>query len=82
MKWTLHALRVVFYAMLLHTVVASVSSLNNTLAAPQASGLTSLCQLAGEDISFGSNLQYTLITAENCRALSTDTSSTISSIPA
>jgi len=38
----------------------------------RASGLTSLCEVAGEDISFGSNYRYEVIDQSNCRSLSPD----------
>jgi hypothetical protein len=68
-RWVLHGLRLVFYAMLLHTVVARVSALDDTLSAPRATQ-SDLCQLVGEDISFGRNLRYQLIDADNCQSFS------------
>lgn len=72
-KWSLHGLRIVFYAMLLHTVVARITSMNDAVGAPQRTDLTSLCQLADQDISFGSNLRYEIITSENCTTFPKDT---------
>lgn len=72
-RWTLHGLRAVFYAMLLHTVVARVTALDGTLSAPRAADITGLCQLVGDDISFGRNLRYQVIDADNCGTFSTDT---------
>lgn len=70
--WGLHGLRVVFYAMLLHTVVARLTSINDTLNAEQRPELTSLCQLTDEKISYGYNLRYEIITADNCESFSAD----------
>lgn len=71
LPWMLHGIRVVCYALLLHTVVARVDTVRGVFAVPQAEGMTSPCEVAGQEISWGRNFDYTLITRENCASLST-----------
>lgn len=71
-KWSVHGLRLVCYAFLAHTVYARVSALNDTLAVQADPAVTRICQVADQDISFGENYDYQLITSENCAALSDD----------
>lgn len=72
--WTLHGLRMICYAMLLHTVFARATTVAGTEAVEQASGITNLCQVADQDISFGLNYRYEIITRENCNEFSSDDS--------
>lgn len=71
--WTLHGVRLVCYLMLLHTVVARTTSLNDAWTAPALEGVTRVCQVANDDLSWGYNYAYEDITPENCDRFSTDT---------
>jgi hypothetical protein len=68
-QWLFLGIRGVCYVFLAHTVFAwgvAFSDLQNTQADPD---VTTLCQLAGQEISFTHNAAYTLIDAENCKDL-------------
>ena len=68
--WTLQGLRVICYALVLHTTYAySVYALDLADAVPLL-GTESVCQLTGQDLSFLRNLTYTAIELENCAELS------------
>jgi hypothetical protein len=71
--WALHGVRLVCYVMLLHTVVARYTSLDDALHAPPRPDVTQLCQVADEGLSWGYNFAYENITAANCGEFSTDT---------
>jgi hypothetical protein len=69
-QWLFLGIRGACYIFLAHTVFAwgtAFIDLQNTQANPD---VTSLCQLAGQDISFTHNEHYTLIDAQNCNDLS------------
>jgi hypothetical protein len=70
--WSLHGVRLLCYIMLAHTVLARVITVNDFLDVEQATGVTSLCQVADQDISFGENYRYTVIDQDNCSELSQD----------
>ena len=72
-RWSIHGLRLVCYVFLLHTVVARISALTDTTAVESSMEVTQLCQVADQEISFGYNYRYEIITPENCRVLSDDT---------
>ena len=72
-KWTVHGLRLLCYVMLLHTVVARVNSVTDVVNVSQSTTVSNLCQVADQDMSFGENYRYDIITMENCEALSSDT---------
>lgn len=69
-KWSVHGFRLVCYIFLAHTVYARISSLVDTYAVEPAPAITSLCQLADQEMSFNRNFQYDIITTDNCQALS------------
>jgi hypothetical protein len=71
-KWSVHGLRLVCYVFLAHTVYARVASMTDINAAQVAPGITSLCQVAGQEISFVENYDYEIVTETNCRTLSQD----------
>lgn len=71
-NWTLHGVRLVCYVMLLHTVVARSTALNDAWNAPPLEGVTNVCQVADDGLSWGYNFDYQDITRENCAALSDD----------
>jgi hypothetical protein len=69
----IHAVRLVCYVFLGHTVYAySGDILALTQEGPLA-GIDNLCQLAGQEISYTYNLVYTLVDQSNCSTLSTGT---------
>ncbi len=68
----LQGLRGICYVFLAHTILAwsmNMADLRDVQADPR---IENLCQLAGQEISFTRNLQYTMITAENCNGLSNE----------
>jgi len=68
---TLHAGRIVCYVFLAHTIFAySVNVVDLERKVTVLPEIHSLCELANEEISFASNMDYTLIDEENCRVLS------------
>ncbi len=71
-RWSVHGLRLVCYVFLLHTVYARINSMVDTFAVESSPAITGLCQVANQDISFGENYRYEVVTAENCSALSGD----------
>lgn len=71
--WALHGVRLVCYVMLMHTVVARTTSLNDAWNAPLVEGVTDVCQVANDGLSWGYNFDYVEITPQNCGDLSTDT---------
>jgi hypothetical protein len=73
-KWSVHGVRVLCYIMLVHTLYARVTTVIETEAVVLAPEISSACQLAGQDISFGANFRYELIESGNCRVVSSDTS--------
>lgn len=72
-KWSVHGLRLVCYVFLAHTVYARVASMTDVNAAQVAPEITSLCQVADQEISFVKNYDYEIVTKANCRTLSQDT---------
>jgi len=69
-QWLFLGIRGVCYIFLAHTVFAwSVAfvGLEEVEASP---GISSLCQLADQGISFTYNLEYTLVNSDNCSTLS------------
>lgn len=69
-RWPIHGIRLLCYVFLAHTVYARATTVNEFENMTPATEVTSLCQLADRDISFGMNYVYTVITPENCEALS------------
>ncbi len=71
-RWSVHGMRLVCYVFLLHTVYARINSMADTFAVAPSPEISRLCQVAGQDISFGENYRYEVVTMENCNALSSD----------
>lgn len=71
-KWSVHGMRLVCYVFLAHTVYARVTALTDTLEVEVNPAVTQLCQVADQDVSFGANYRYEVITRKNCAALSGD----------
>ena len=63
-KWSVHGLRLVCYVFLAHTVYARVASMTDVNAAQVAPEITSLCQVAGQEISFVKNYDYEIVTKD------------------
>ena len=71
-RWSLHTVRLACYIMLAHTMYARVTALQDFNAVEQDMAVTSLCQVADQDISFGENYRYTIVDQDNCTELSQD----------
>ncbi len=69
----MHATRVVCYLFLAHTLYAYATATVDLNAAVPAEGVTSLCELVGQDISYAYNLDYSDIDNANCTGLSSAT---------
>jgi hypothetical protein len=70
--WSIHGLRLICYILLAHTVLARITTVNDFRAVTQATEVTGICQVAGQDISFGENYRYEIIEQANCAELSQD----------
>jgi hypothetical protein len=72
-RWAIHGFRLICYVFLMHTIFAratTVIDFNEVVLAPEVTGL---CQLVGDEISFGENYHYTIIDRDNCSGFSDDT---------
>ena len=64
--------RLLCYLFVLHTVYAySVNTYENYFKVEQAAGVSDLCRLADESVSFVYNQQYTYLNEDNCADLGT-----------
>ena len=72
LRWWVHGFRAVCYVFLAHTVYARVVDLVDYRALAPAAEVSSLCDVAGRDISFGENYRYAIVEEGNCAALSDD----------
>lgn len=71
--WTarvIHGTRLVCFLMILHTVYAFAVTVSEYEPTVPVDNATSICDLAGEDLSYVYNLEYTEITADTCSELS------------
>ena len=68
--WLVRGLRIVCYAMILHTLYAASDAVMVMQPTVPIEGVTNLCELTGQDLSFVANLEYTDITSETCASLS------------
>ncbi|MDX1460233.1 MAG: hypothetical protein R3348_04180 [Xanthomonadales bacterium] len=68
-RWSVHGIRLLCYLMLAHTVFARVSTVQDFEAVQAAENVQNLCQLVGQEVYFGENYEYQLVTTENCEAL-------------
>ncbi|MDE0002950.1 MAG: hypothetical protein OXQ29_09675 [Rhodospirillaceae bacterium] len=66
-----HGLRLACYVMLAHTIFAYTSNVFDLRPTQPVEDATELCDLAGADLSYTYNLEYTEITRETCDGLST-----------
>mgnify|MGYP000645634436 CR=1 FL=1 len=68
--WSVQVARVACYGLIGHTLYAYANTLIDLNAVTLMAGVTSTCDLVGQDLSFLRNLLYDDITLENCAALS------------
>lgn len=73
-RWTIHGFRAVCYVLLAHTVFERGTAIVEFKAAKPAPQIESLCELAGDEVSFGRNYRYTRIDQSNCGSLSSGSS--------
>lgn len=71
-RWPIHGVRVLCYVLLAHTVFQWMNNVLVYNEVSRATEVSSLCDVAGQDISFGRNFRYTLIDESNCAELSDD----------
>jgi hypothetical protein len=67
----IRGVRLVCYAFLAHTVYAYSGNLLALTQEGPIVGISDLCQLAGQEISYTYNLAYTLVDQSNCSTLAT-----------
>ena len=65
-----HAIRVVCYLMIAHTIYAYANTVVNLAPTVPVEEASSLCDLADADLSYVYNLEYTAVTRETCNELS------------
>ena len=70
LQWLFLAVRGVCYVFLAHTVFAWATGFIDLERLEPLPGVDSLCSVADQSISYTYNLEYTLIGADNCDALS------------
>jgi len=68
-----HGVRILCYIFLAHTVYAYYGDVLTYTAAAPLAGISDLCQLTGQDMSFVYNLVYTVVDQTSCSTLSVDT---------
>lgn len=66
----MYGLRFICYAFLVHTLFAYANSTYDLSQVTAIEGVTDLCELSGNNLSFASNLEYTKLDAKNCYDLS------------
>jgi hypothetical protein len=66
----IHGVRLMCFAFLAHTIYAYFGDVVSLSAEEPLQGVTNLCQLAGQDVSYVFNLVYTVIDQANCASLS------------
>lgn len=69
----IHGVRIACYAFLAHTIYAYADGVLALEQAAPLAGITDLCQLAGQGMSYTYNLAYNLVTEANCTSLSNGT---------
>jgi len=73
MQWAFLGIRGACYVFLAHTVFAWATTFFDLETVQADPEITSLCQLAGQDLAFAYNLHYQVIDAQNCATLSAGT---------
>jgi len=69
----IHGVRILCYAFIAHTVYAYYGDVQVYTAATPLAGISNLCQLAGQEMSYTFNLVYAVVDHTNCSMLSADT---------
>ena len=69
----MQGIRVICYISLSHTLYAYATNLVEIYGAVPLEGITSLCQMIDQDVSYAYNLVYTKVSEANCAALSSAT---------
>jgi hypothetical protein len=69
-SWTFLVVRGICYVFLAHTVLSRADTLYKLSELEALPGVSSLCQLADQEISYAYNVRYTLIDSTNCNSLS------------
>jgi len=72
LKRGMHLLRAVCYVFLTHTVVARAIDFNYIQNLTPIAEVSSLCDIANQEVSFTHNLHYSMIDSGNCADLSND----------
>lgn len=67
----MHAIRIICYVSLAHTLYAYTDYLIDLINVDVISNATNLCQLVAADVSYAYNLVYTELNTTNCQILST-----------
>jgi hypothetical protein len=70
---TVHGVRLVCFAMILHTVYAFAVTVIEYRPTVIVENVSSLCDMANDEISYVYNLEYTEVTEQTCRGLSDET---------
>ena len=70
----LHWVRLVCFCMIAYTIFAFTQYVFQVTTTVPVENVSSLCELASQSVSFTYNLEYTAITDESCRQLSSDSS--------
>jgi hypothetical protein len=70
---TVHGVRLVCFAMILHTVYAFAVTVIEYRPTVIVADVSSLCDMANDEISYVYNLEYTEVTEQTCRGLSDET---------
>lgn len=70
---TIHGVRLVCFLMILHTVYAFAVAVIDYQPTVAVDNVSSLCDLADDDVSFVYNLDYTALTGETCGELTDET---------
>lgn len=69
----MHGIRIICYAFLAHTLFAFANIAIDLNQVKTVEGVDKLCDLTDRDLSYASNLEYTVITPETCSSLSSAT---------
>jgi hypothetical protein len=73
--WSLHAVRVICYALIVRMFFGYIQTLGSVLDVSVMAGVSDLCGLVSNGWSYSHDLEeYTLLTAANCGSFSTATS--------
>jgi hypothetical protein len=67
-----HSVRIFCFVLIAHTVFAFFNTVQDLGATIELEGVSSLCELANDELSFVYSLEYVDITPENCGEISND----------